>query len=142
QIAAGWEAMGTTVVPYLLSGRFHAVLNENFVDQLKTYTGVPPRNVLPAELLEREALKLAAYEPVPIPLILLAARVQGDVRLRLQVDDRTGETTGADVLSRPWGPGTLDQPILEHVRRWRFEPGSVPEGRVDVTLRFEPRCGT
>jgi TonB family protein len=140
--SAQWESTGTSVVPYLLSGRFDSVLVDHLV-QLKTYSDPPSRQLQPAELLERASLSFGVYQPVQFPPIALAARVHGDVRLRLTVDAATGEVRGVEALSTQLaGWSLLSTPAVAAARQWRFKPGSVQGDRVDVTIRFEPRCGS
>jgi Gram-negative bacterial TonB protein C-terminal len=132
------SALGTTVVPDILAGRFDTFFGTRFTSELGGYTGPPSRDLAPAELLERAALTFDSYVPIAIPQIALTMNAHGDVRLRLTVDPPTGDVTGVDALS---GPSILASTASEGVRRWRFTPGSISDGHVDVTLRFEVRCG-
>jgi Gram-negative bacterial tonB protein. len=126
------------VVPDLLSGTFDRVLGSTFTRQLQGYSGPPSRHLLPADLLEREELKFETYVPVAIPPIALAARVLGDVRLRLTLDRTTGAVT---VVERVSGNTLLSEPAAAAARLWRFTPASLTDDPLEITLRFQPRCG-
>jgi TonB family protein len=93
--------------------------------------------LLPAEVLERDSLSLVDFVAPKYPPIALAARVTGDVRLRLLVDAQTGAVTQVDRLA--------DNPLLgdaavQAVRTWKFDPARVPRERIEVTVRFQIRC--
>ena len=127
------DAAGTALVPYLRSGRFAAVLSPH---AFENYTG-PQRNPLPAELLERDTLPIEIYQPVPYPMLAATVRVAGDVRLRLRVG-ATGHVSDVEVLkSIP----LLDKAAIEAARSWKFKAQALSRDQVDVTLRFQHRCG-
>jgi TonB family protein len=128
------DAAGTALVPYLRSGRFAAVLSpQAFAD----YTG-PQRNPLPAELLERDTLPLETYRPAPYPMLAASVRVAGDVRLRLRLS-ASGDVIDVRVVkSIP----LLDQAAVDAARTWTFKPQPLAGNEVEVTLRFQKRCGS
>jgi hypothetical protein len=136
--AHGREALGTALVPELLTGKFNTVLGASIVDRLEGYKGPPSQTVLPADLLEREQLKFETYVPVSVPPIAMAARVFGDVRLALTLDRITGAVTEVQAVS---GPALLSKHAATTVRGWRFVPASLAGDRLEITLRFQPRCG-
>jgi TonB family protein len=136
--AAAHEALGTSLLPDLRSTRYAAAFRDELVNELKGYTGPPTqREPLPAEVLERDALPLVAFVAPRLPPIALAARVTGDVRLRLTVNVETGAVIQVDRLA--------DKPLLgdaavQAVRAWKFDPARAPHEPVDVTVRFQVRC--
>jgi hypothetical protein len=134
--ARAFDTLGTAVVPDLLSDRFEAFLGSTFGSRLKDYSGPPSRELLPAELLERDQLKFDAYVPVPMFQLALAARIFGDVRLALTVDRATGAVTAVQPVSEIPVLTAYAAPL---VRGWRFTPESLTD-RVEVTLRFQLRC--
>lgn len=127
------EAAGTALVPYLRSGRFAAVLSPQAFENYSPAR----RSPVPPELLERDALPLEAYQPPTYPPIAWSAGVAGDVRLRLRVSPE-GEVTGVQVLkSIP----LLNDAAVKAARAWKFKPQSLAAENVEVTLRFQKRCG-
>jgi TonB family protein len=57
------------------------------------------------------------------------ARLDHDTEVQIRyVIERSGATSGAEVLGRP--SRGLDRPALEAVRQWRFEPMDEPVTRV------------
>jgi TonB family protein len=128
------EALGTALVPYLLSGKYSALLTP----KLSSYTGPPAvREPRWSEIVERASLDLVEYVQPVMPPIAISARVAGDVRVRLTVDAGTGAVTSAEALS---GPPLLAPAALDAIRRWRFSPGAAPAGPLEVTARFSVRC--
>ena len=113
-------------------------LDSAVVRRLEGYSGPPSRVVLPADLLEREQLKFETYVPVPIPPIAMAARLFGDVRLALTLDRITGAVTETQAVS---GPSLLSKHAAAIAGGWRFVPASLTADRIEITLRFQPRCG-
>jgi hypothetical protein len=134
----GFDTVGTTVVPDLVSGRFATVLDSAITDRLRDYTGPPSRHLLPADVLERGQLQLQRDAPIQFPAVALSARISGDVRFRLTVDRTTGAVTAVETVS---GPTLLSEPTAATLGAWQFVPESVPDGHVELTVRFQPRCG-
>jgi TonB family protein len=136
--AAASEAFGTSLVPDLRSVKYAAAFGDVLVNELEGYTGPPAqRELLPAEVLERDALPLVAFVAPRFPPIALSARVTGDVRLRLTVNAETGAVTYVDRLSvKP----LLVDAAEQAVRTWTFDPARVPREPIDVTVRFQIRC--
>ena len=132
------EALGTSLLPELRSTKYRAAFGDSLVQTLKGYTGPPAqRQMLPPEVLERDALPLITFVAPIWPPIALSARVFGDVRLRLTVDPETGTVSAVEKLA--------DNPLLgdaavQAVRSWKFEPAKAPREPIDVTLRFQIRC--
>ena len=102
------------------------------------YTGPPTaRELLPAEVLERDSLPLVDFVAPKYPPIALAARVTGDVRLRLLVDAQTGAVTQVDRLA---GNPLLGDAAVQGARSWKFDPARVSREPIEVTMRFQVRC--
>lgn len=134
QEVATRESLGTTLVPFLRTGKYGEYLEKS----LSSYTGPPAeRNPSWVEIVDRASLKIVDYvEPVMNP-IALSARVFGDVRISLRVDSASGAVTEARVLA---GPPLLTTPAIDAVKQWRFAPGAASGDPVDVTVRFRLRC--
>ena len=132
------EALGTSLLPELRSTKYAAAFGDELVNVLEGYTGPPAeRDLLPAEVLERDALPLVTFVAPKFPAIALSARVTGDVRLRLTVNAETGTVTQVDRLS--------DKPLLgdaavQAVGTWKFDPARVSREPIEVTMRFQIRC--
>jgi TonB family protein len=132
------EVLGTALLPDLRSKKYAAAFGDELVNVLKGYKGPPTeRELLAAEVLERDTLPLVAFVVPKYPPIALSARISGDVRLRLSVNTETGEVTQVDRLS--------DKPVLgdaavQAVRTWQFDPARVSREPIDVTMRFQIRC--
>ena len=132
------EALGTSLLPELRSTKYAAAFGDELVNVLKGYTGPPAeRDVLPAEVLDRDSLPMVAFVAPTYPPIALSARISGDVRLRLIVNPETGAVTRVDRL--------LDEPVLGDaavgaVRTWKFDPARVSPEPIEVTMRFQIRC--
>jgi len=144
-LKASWEApdpahevLGTALLPELRSKKYAAAFGDELVEVLKGYTGPPTqRELLPAEMLERDTLPLVAFVAPKYPPIALSARISGDVRLRLSVNTETGAVTQVDRLSDKPGPGDA---AVQAVRTWKFDPARVSPEPIDVTMRFQIRC--
>jgi TonB family protein len=68
------------------------------------------------------------YQPPDVPASVIA-RLDHDTEVQIRyVIERSGATSGAEVLGRP--SRGLDRPALEAVRQWRFEPMDEPVTRV------------
>jgi TonB family protein len=135
---AAHEVLGTALLPDLRSTKYAEAFGDELVNALKGYTGPPTeRELLPAEVLERDTLPLVAFITPKYPPIALSARISGDVRLRLRVNTETGAVTQVDRIS--------DKPILgdaavQAVRTWKFDPARVSPEPIEVTMRFQIRC--
>ena len=147
------EDLGDKTLPELVSGKYQSAFADwlcsdqpgkdcrgNYLAwYLHDYRGAPvTRALLPPELLDASRLRFTKYAPPAYPQIALTAHVTGDVRLRLIVDRDTGIVASAEVLS---GHALLSQAAVTAASAWQFDRGAVPSGRIDVTLRFEMRCG-
>ncbi|HKV99315.1 MAG TPA: energy transducer TonB [Vicinamibacterales bacterium] len=146
------EALGDHSLPDLVSGKYQAAYADwlcsdqpgkdchgNYLAwYLRGYHGAPAsRDVLPPELVDAARFRFTKYAPPIYPQIALAARVSGDVRLRLTVDPETGIVVRTDVLS---GNTVLSPAAVAAASTWQFTRGAIAAGSVEVTLRFEMRC--
>ena len=148
------EALGTSLLPELVSGKFEAAFRDWCVDtvthktiscrpnylawQLEGYQGPPSRRgPLPIEPRERDSLRFSHYVAPEMPMIALSARVFGDVRLRLTADRETGAVTSVEVRS---GVPLLTPAAVAAARQWRFALDTVPTAPVEVTLPFQIVC--
>lgn len=146
------ETFGTTVVPDLVGGRYEAAFRDAcwdgrravpchpnyFAWRLEGYAGPPAeRGPRPVELVDHASWQFSGYVAPVFPPIALAARLFGDVRLRLVVDRATGAVTAAEVVE---GRPLLDASALTAARQWRFVAGTTPPEPFEVTLRFQHRC--
>ena len=132
------EALGTSLLPELRSTKYQAAFGDSLVRTLEGYTGPPAqRQLLPPEVLERDALPLTTFVAPIWPPIVLDARAFGDVRLRLTVDPETGTVSEVEKLANS---PLLDDAAVKAVRSWKFELAKAPREPIDVTLRFQIRC--
>lgn len=152
---AAQEALGTSLIPELISGKYEAAFGgwtcwdattrketpcvPNYLARtLRDYTGPPSqRGPLPVELVERESLGLATYVAPVLSPIAVSARVFGDVRLRITADPATGSVTNVESLT---GSPLHVPAAIAAARTWRFATESTPREPIDVTLRFQLRC--
>ena len=133
-VQAQREALGTSLVPTLLQGRYGPYLRRALAD----YTGPPAeRDAVVPEVLERGTLPLAHYVRPVMPQIALSARVFGTVRLRLFVDRASGTVRNLEVLD---GPPLLASAATTAATAWRFTPGALAADEIVVSIRFERRC--
>ena len=133
-VAARRAALGTTLVPELLKGRYGAYLRPI----LAGYDGPPVgRGPQFVELVDADTLALTTYTPPVMPRIAINARVFGDVRLRLAVDSVHGSVTDVAVVS---GPPLLREAAATAAKGWRFAPGARTSREVEATVRFRLRC--
>jgi outer membrane biosynthesis protein TonB len=72
-----------------------------------------------------------------LPPIALAARVFGDVRLRITADRETGNVTDAEPIT---GHALHIAAAVAAARGWQFAPESIPREPIEVTVRFQLRC--
>ena len=132
------ESLGVTLLPEFRSPKYFPVFGDALVTALKDYTAPPVQRAPVPEVLERETLPLAAFVAPTYPPIALSARMAGDVRLRLTVDAASGTVAEVErVLDKP----ILGDAAVEAVRHWRFDPARAPRQPIDVTVRFQLRCG-
>lgn len=148
------EALGTTIVPDLVGGKYEAAFRDACWDEgrkqtvacepnyfawrLEGYTGPPAqRGPLPLRLVDHDTWQFVSYVPPVFPPIALSARVFGDVHLRLEVDGESGAVTAATVAK---GRPLLDHAALAAAKQWRFVPGTTPAGAFDVAVRFQVEC--
>lgn len=136
---AAQEALGTSLVPELRSGKYDQAFDTGFFGPiLAKYSGPPTqRGPLPAEIVDRASLHLRKYAEPAIPPIAMAARLFGDVHLRVTADPSTGLVTHVEAVSG--SPLHLDAAI-QAARMWEFEPDAARVDPVNVTLRFQLRC--
>jgi TonB family protein len=127
------EALGTSLVPTLLAGPYGPYLSR----LLTGYTGPPAQLEAVGEVLDREGLRLVEYKPPRTPQIALSARIFGDVRLRLRVDDASGSVLEVVVVE---GTPLLATAATAAVKAWRFVPGAAAPDGVVVTVRFRRPC--
>ena len=77
------------------------------------------------------------YEPPLYAPLARMARVQGRVELRLTVSNETGKVLAVEVRN---GDKLLAPSADYSARRWRFEPGSIPTGIIDISIDFALGC--
>ena len=133
---AAREALGTSMVPVLLAGKYETYLRRQ--PTLDGYTG-PPAVRVPefAEVVERQSLKLETYVPPVMHPIAISARLFRDVRLRVSVNSATGVVTEVEELTKE---PLLAPSAIAAVRAWRFEPGAAPDSPFEISIRFRLRC--
>jgi hypothetical protein len=137
------EALGTAVAPDIVAGRYaagYAAEDSAYVErELKGYSGPPvERGLRPPELLGVDAFRFERYVAPQFPHIALAARLFGDVRLRLLVVPDSGVVSRVDLVD---GPPLLSDAALAAARQWRFVSGTTSADPFVVTLRFQLLCG-
>jgi hypothetical protein len=135
QLTPEQQKIARAVVADLESGRFNEGLGK---DERRYRVTDRPSSGDAEALLEPATLKFDSYQPVRFPPIAMAARVFGDVRLRLTVVPATGIVTDVVVVS---GGPLLAPDAAAAARAWRLAAGSVASDRIDVTLRFRSPCG-
>jgi TonB family protein len=89
------------------------------------------------ELSQEEAVALLSTRVAPVyPALARQARIQGDVVVRLTIDEG-GVPTDIRLVS---GHPMLSPAVLDAVRQWRFRPYEVDEKAVEadtqITVRF------
>ena len=131
------ETLGASLVPELTSGKFNAAYGD--AERLRGYRIVPPDERGPKpELLDAASLHLTTYVAPEYPHIAQAARVSGDVQLRLNVDPQTGAVGNAEAVK--------DVPLLSRAaivvarNYWRFAPEYLTGQPIVVTVRFTLDC--
>lgn len=135
EVMAQRVALGTTLVPAMLSGKYGEYLRPT----LATYSGPPAgRHPTFVELVDADTLALQAYTAPVMPQIAISARVFGDVRLRLAVEPTDGSVTNVDVVN---GPALLHAAAASAAKNWRFAAGGGTARVVETTVRFRLRCG-
>jgi TonB family protein len=131
------EQLGLSMVPELTSGKYDNAIDGGLLRRLKAYT-IPPPDLGPRpQLVNADALHLTKYETPAYPSIALAARIQGDVRLRLSVDLTTGAVIEADVLS---GQSLINKSASDAAKSWRFDPSFLTARAFEVTVRYSMDC--
>jgi TonB family protein len=132
------ERLGVMLLPEFRSPKYFPIFGDDLVTALKDYPGPPTvREPLP-EVLERDALPLATYVAPKYPAIATAARMSGDVRLRLVSDPISGAVTDVETVSGRWP--ILNDAAIAAVRGWKFNTARPVTQPVDVTVRFDFDC--
>jgi TonB family protein len=89
------------------------------------------------KLENAEPFHFLSYNVPRYPPLALQARISGKVELSLTVDPVTGIIQDAVAIqSHP----LLAQSATESAKHWRFEPGSVPDKTVNVTVSYSLNC--
>jgi len=100
-------------------------------DLLEQYSGAQPSATSETIAQKRQTLPSVASASVPLyPRVIRAARIQGDVMLRLSTD---GERVSAVEVES--GPPMLAQAAKENVKTWQFEPHTPTS--FEVTFRYK-----
>ncbi|HXN45051.1 MAG TPA: energy transducer TonB [Bryobacteraceae bacterium] len=146
------QRTGEKLVPELVSGRYDAGLASavkvgggrwssppSFRSLLGSYGGPVSKteaSTVP-QLLNAQAYRFSHFVAPKYPPIALAARVQGKLELRLDVDRATGEVRNVVATS---GHPLLQPGGIEAAKQWLFLPNSVEATPVRVTLEFALGC--
>jgi TonB family protein len=150
--AAPFQPAGAELVPHLRSGRYDqglalATASDTgispqpltFRKLLEDYTGpVNLKNATPIpELRNAPAYPFVTYAPPRYPPLALQARIQGAVELQLTVDPATGTIAAITTHS---GHPLLVPSAAAAAAQWRFQPNSLPNPQVNLTLDYAVRC--
>jgi hypothetical protein len=144
------QRSGAEMVPALLSGAYDKGLADatrggvgkwkspTFRQLLKGYIG-PTTNVgtLTPQLIDADSYQFARYVVPVYPALAKSARIQDRIRLRLAIEQGTGEVTGVEPLS---GHPMLTPTAVIAAKQWRFAPDSVKSGFLYVVLDYSLRC--
>jgi TonB family protein len=132
QLTPEQQKIAGAVVADLEAGRF----NEGLGTDARTYRVTDRPSSWPDEaVLEPASLKFDSYRPVRFPPIAMAARISGDVRLRLTVVPATGIVTDVAVVSG--APLLNPDAAAAAARTWRLAPRTAASDQIDVTLKFQ-----
>ena len=131
------ESLGTSLVAELRSPKYAAAFGDALATALEDYNGAPRQREPVPRVLERERLPFATFVAPRYPPIALAARVSGDVRLRLSVNAAGVVTQVERVADKP----LIGDAAAQAARAWTFDPARSPGEPVDVTVRFTLTCG-
>ena len=83
------------------------------------------------------SLGLEKITPITYPQMARIARIQGDVHVRIRVDEDSGTVIDADVSS---GHPILAQAALAAAREWTFSHPYFGANPVEVVIHFEVHC--
>ena len=143
------ETAGEELVPELRSGVFDRALWDDCQKPLCAGEGlnhvleiyIPPehRTEPIVSWVNRPSYGLLKCELPPYPPLARMARVEGDVELEIQVDERTGLVVGVTAMA---GHPLLQAAAVQAVKQWCFRPEKRPEGVTGtlVKLRFSMNC--
>ena len=98
--------------------------------------------LLCATLLPQDSVMLnsdmgiAQFEPLEYPRIAQAARVQGAVVIRVDLDS-DGRVTSARALS---GPKLLIEDSVANAKKWRFDKNKLRAAVIVYLFKFEGIC--
>ena len=88
-------------------------------------------------LLDSQDYRFSQFTAPKYPRLAMLARVQGKVELALTVEPLTGEVRNVSATS---GHPLLMPSAVDAATQWRFVPGSLQSGRLNVTLDFSLTC--
>lgn len=143
------ESEGAALVSELRAGVFDKALGEDckkpgckdegLKQLLQTYIPPQDRSVPSVAWVDRPRYQCLKCALPAYPPLARLARVEGDVELELQVDERSGLVLGATVTS---GHQLLQCAAIQAARGWQFQPQEHTEGATTskVRLRFSMNC--
>jgi TonB family protein len=143
------ERTGAALVPELRSGAYDRALwgdckkaacaGQGLKGVLETYVPPDQRTEPAVSWVKPPSYKFVKVALPGYPPLARLARVQGDVELELQVDERTGLVVGVAAMS---GHPLLLRTAHQAARDWQFQPEKQPEGvkKNKVVLRFDMKC--
>ena len=135
EVQARRGALAATLLTDLSASRF----GPYFREALHEYAGPTARQQAVVEVVDRDALPLVDFAAPRMPIQALRAHEFGEVRLKLDVDRLTGQVTRVTLAEG--GPIVfLVEAAFHAAWQWRFAPGAVTSGTVEVTIRFGRRC--
>jgi hypothetical protein len=136
EVRAARQALGTAMVPVLLSGKYKDYL---VGAGLASYRRAPAvRDALWVEVVDLARLNLDEYVEPMMPPIARSGRIAGDVNLRLRVNATSGAVDEVELL--PGASPLLAPTTVDAVRRWKFNRDGIPRVPVDVRVVFRQRC--
>jgi TonB family protein len=142
---------GKKFVRELVAGRYDAGLaaaakgtlqnwrHPSFRKLLEDYRGpisVSQANNAPG-LLNPERYQFSKFVAPNYPPLAKMARIEGNVELRLTVDQASGEVSGVALVSEH---PLLKDSAIAAAKQWRFTPNSATSETVNVTLDYSLRC--
>lgn len=139
-----FQELGSNLVPDIEAGLYDetfarnsllsTMLRDDYIGTIPLQDEEEPAFV---ELADAPPVRFSKYVASFFPVLAKVARIQGDVRLRITIDVRTGSVSDVVALS---GHPLLQQAAIDAARQWQFEQdGHLPES-VESTMRFGLRC--
>jgi TonB family protein len=133
-----FQELGAKIVPDLKAGRYDRPFAADgpLSAVVDDYTGIT-KDQDPRHVELSDVLHFAKYKAPIFPPLAMQARIQGEVRLKINIDLFTGNVK--DVIATSGHP-LLQSAAVVAAREWQFQPNAELAESIETGVKFELRC--